>query len=275
MAILFKAENTGFAGVIMEKTISTSKIKLHALRCFFTLAVILLAAAGCAPAASCGGSEPAQRILFLGNSYTYTNDLPGMFTRLACAGGHKVETAMVAEGGWSLDDHVHSNQTQAKIKEQKWDYVILQEQSEIPAVDRDREASMYPAARVLAGWIRAAGAQPMLFMTWAHRDGLSVGSTSLDYAAMQNEIYWGYLGIANELNIPYAAVGSAWQRARSQAQPLDLWQSDGSHPNEQGTYLAACVFYEAIFHQSPQGLTYTAGLPKETAKTLQDLAAEK
>ena len=89
---------------------------------------------------------------------------------------------------------------------------------------------------------------------------------------MQNQLYWGYVRIANELNIPYAPVGIAWKKARSQANPVDLWQYDGSHPNEQGTYLAACVFYEAIFHQSPVGLAYTAGISQDAAKTLQKLA---
>jgi hypothetical protein len=54
---------------------------------------------------------------------------------------------------------------------------------------------------------------------------------------------------------------------------LDLWQADGSHPSEQGTYLAACVFYAAIFHQSPEGLSYLAGLTKETPTFLQRIAA--
>ena len=242
---------------------------------FLTLWIVLLAASGCAPAADCGRATagPALRILFIGNSYTYTNDLPGMFARLACAGGHKVETGMIAEGGWTMVDHVNSTQTQARIKEQKWDLVILQEQSEIPAIKSTRGKTMYPAVRVLVNRIREVGAQPMLFMTWAYRDGLT-GSTNLSFEAMQNQLYWGYVRIANELNIPYAPVGLAWQRARSQANPLDLWQSDGSHPNEQGTYLAACVFYQAIFHQSPLGLSYTAGLPPEAAKTLQALAGQ-
>jgi hypothetical protein len=54
---------------------------------------------------------------------------------------------------------------------------------------------------------------------------------------------------------------------------LDLWQEDGSHPTQTGTYLAACVFYAVIFHESPEGLTYTGRLPKEVALELQTIAA--
>jgi len=61
---------------------------------------------------------------------------------------------------------------------------------------------------------------------------------------------------------------------RRQDPQLNLWQDDGSHPNEQGTYLAACVFYAVIFQKSPEGLSFTAQVPSETAGTLQKIAAQ-
>ena len=61
---------------------------------------------------------------------------------------------------------------------------------------------------------------------------------------------------------------------RRQNPQLDLWQDDGSHPTEQGTYLAACVFYAVLFRQSPQGLTYGDGLAADTVRVLQTLAAD-
>jgi hypothetical protein len=214
-----------------------------------------------------------MRILFIGNSYTYVNDLPGVFTRLACSGGYKVQTGLAAPGGWTLAQHDASNETLAALKQHKWDYVVLQEQSEIPAIQSARSQGMYPAVRQLVARIRASGAQPLLFMTWGHRDG-DVQFGLPTYFDMQAQLTAGYLGIAQELNVPVIPVGTAWLKAWTQPTPLDLWQEDGSHPNEQGTYLAACVFYAAIFHQSPLGLGYYAGLDQETAKTLQSLAAD-
>jgi hypothetical protein len=69
-----------------------------------------------------------------------------------------------------------------------------------------------------------------------------------------------------------APVGYAWSTVRTEDPRMDLWQADGSHPSEAGTYLAACVFYAAIFGQSPEGSTYTAGLPAVTAALLQRTA---
>jgi len=90
---------------------------------------------------------------------------------------------------------------------------------------------------------------------------------------MQHQIDIGYLGIAQELSVPVAPVGYVWLLAMGQNPKIDLWQDDGSYPAEQGTNLAACVFYAVIFHESPEDLSYRAHLPKETARFLQQIAA--
>jgi hypothetical protein len=245
-------------------------------RYVLSIGVIFLFLASCAPTANCAGAQntgTTVTVLFIGNSYTYVNDLPAAFSKLSCSGGHKVESAVAAEGGWTLVDHLASTKTLEKLKQQKWDYVVLQEQSEIPAVASSRRQSMYPAVRKLVAQIRALGAQPVLFITWGHRDGLPQASEK-SYQEMQDQVEIGYTGIAQELGVLAAPVGSAWQKARAQAAPIDLWQADGSHPNEQGTYLAACVFYATIFHESPEGLSDRGGFSQETAQTLQSVAAE-
>ncbi len=110
-------------------------------------------------------------------------------------------------------------------------------------------------------------------MTWGHQAGDPQFGLPT-YYAMQAQLSAGYIGIAQELNVPVVPVGTAWLRSQTQANPLDLWQSDGSHPTEAGTYLAACVFYATLFHQTPQGLGYLGGLDQATAQTLQTLAAD-
>src|SRR5271157_605383 len=239
------------------------------------LLIFLLALCGCSPAGRCNwppNQNPATRVLFIGNSYTYVNDLPGTFSKLACSGGHKVAADMAANGGWTLQQHAASSDTLAKLQGQKSDYVILQEQSEVPAMAESRAQVMYPAARSLVAKIRQAGAKPIFFLTWGHKDGLPDYGLPT-YTDMQNQLNLGYYGIADELNVPVAPVGRAWQVGRFQPNPPDFWQSDGSHPTVQGTYLAASVFYSEIFQQSPLGLDYTDGLDQASAQFLQTLAA--
>jgi hypothetical protein len=199
--------------------------------------------------------------------------LPGTFTKLAESGGKRVETGMAATGGWTLAEHVKSEETLEKINSFKWNFIVLQEQSQTPAVEQVREMTMYPAARTLAAKIRETGAIPVFFVTWAHRSGWP--ENHLDsYETMQLQIDEGYVRIARELNAPLAPVGFAWYKLWKQNPQMDLWQDDGSHPKEGGTYLAACVFYATLYRQSPEGLSYRGDLSADEAKTLQKIAAD-
>jgi hypothetical protein len=219
------------------------------------------------------GKDICRHVLFVGNSYTYVNDLPGEFVKLARSGGHPVQAEMAAEGGWRLADHVGSEATLAKIRLRVWDDVVLQEQSQGPASPSFRSTTMYPAAEKLIHEVTAAGGKPLLFLTWAHKNGWPENNLP-GFDAMQGNITQGYLQLGMNQNIAVVPVGPAWSTVYRQNPGLALWQDDGSHPSPAGTYLAACVFYAALFDQSPAGLTYLAGLPEETALKLQTIAGE-
>ncbi|HNK64449.1 MAG TPA: hypothetical protein PLE14_10355, partial [Anaerolineales bacterium] len=84
----------------------------HAILVFLFVVAQLLQA--CVSPKTCDevtNGEQCLRILFIGNSYTFTNDLPGTFAKLAQAGGHLVEVQIAANGGWGLTDHVASADT--------------------------------------------------------------------------------------------------------------------------------------------------------------------
>ncbi|MCK4837602.1 MAG: SGNH/GDSL hydrolase family protein, partial [Desulfobulbaceae bacterium] len=196
-------------------------------------------------------SQDRFDVLFIGNSYTSSNGLPDMFERMALSGGYRVHVAMVAPGGWTLTDHLLSAETLEKIRGTGWDFVVLQEQSVIPSLFDTRERQMYPAIRQVHDEIKAVGADTILFMTWGRRNGLP-SEGHRDFASMQAALETGYLKIGNELNLAIAPVGVAWWNGLRSAPQLDLWVEDGSHPNREGTYLAACVLYGVIFGQSPE-----------------------
>jgi hypothetical protein len=241
----------------------------------FSWLLLVFVLCSCSFTEGCRGSQDQDctRVLFIGNSYTFVNDLPNMFAILARAGGHKVEVGMSAQGGWTLADHVGSEDTLNVLNSAMWDFVVLQEQSQIPSVEAARTQGMFPAARQLVQEVRDRGAQPIFFITWAHQGGMPENGIN-DYESMQTQINEGYIAIGHELDVPTAPVGPAWAVALQKHPELTLWQNDGSHPNEQGTYLAACVFYAVIFHEAPNGLAYRANLSKEAADALQAVAAE-
>jgi hypothetical protein len=218
-------------------------------------------------------SQDRIDVLFIGNSYTSSNGLPEMFERMARSGGYRVHVAMVAPGGWTLTDHLLSAETLEKIRSNEWEFVVLQEQSVIPSLVDTRERQMYPAVRQLHDEIKAVGADTVLFMTWGRRNGLP-SEGHRDFASMQAALEAGYIKIGNELDLAIAPVGFAWRNGLRSASQLDLWVEDGSHPNREGSYLAACVFYGVIFGQSPEGIDYTAGIGDDWGLWFQTIAAE-
>ncbi|MFN8411125.1 MAG: hypothetical protein U0Z26_01930 [Anaerolineales bacterium] len=237
---------------------------------FFLALCILLFSSGCSSPCESGS---CIRILFLGNSYTFVNDLPATLTALAKSGGHKIETGISAEGGMTLANHVDSANTANQLTSSKWDIVVLQEQSQIPSVKQMRMDQMYPAARKLVPQIEAVGARPLFFITWGHRNGWPENGLTT-YESMQAQINRGYMNISYELNAEMSPIGFAWEETVKTHPEINLWQDDGSHPTAEGTYLAACVFYATLFRESPEGLSYHANISKENATILQKIAAD-
>lgn len=207
------------------------------------------------------------RVLFVGNSYTFYNDLPVTFEKLMLSGGYQVEVGSSTYGGWSLSDHLTSSETVDMIGKDNWDYVVLQEKS----VVTNPEEEMYPAVRGLDRLIHEKGAETILFMTWGRKKGLASAGFP-DFESMQVHIDNNYLNIADELSLSVAPVGTAWQNVLTVDNFPSLWDNDGSHPSPFGTYLAACVFYALLSGESPEGLAYNAKLPEETARFLQRAA---
>ena len=249
--------------------------KLIWTRGLSALIVCLLLPQGCSPV-KCDDTKSAAvclRILFLGNSFTSVNDLPATFAELANSGHHRVDVGMFAPGGWSLADHVKSQEMLDILQSSNWDYVVLQEQSQIPSMEQSREMGMYPAARTLIEDIRRTGAKSIFFQTWAHQNGWPENGMP-DFESMQAQIDLGYRSIAGELGVPIAPVGEAWADARSQDPFLNLWQEDGIHPSEEGTYLAACVFYALIYKESAVGLSFRGNLSSDTAQSLQSIVSD-
>ena len=205
-------------------------------------------------------SAKPVRVLFVGNSYTYFNNLPEVFARLVDASHlKKVEYAMQTPGGWRLQDHLDHGNAVKTIQSQKWDYVVLQDQSQIgdnhvidgkPRITSD--ANFYPAAINLAKAVQAAGAIPVFYLTWAKK------AVPEDQAMLDN----AYFRVAKETKSIVAPVGVAWADVRTKAPSIELYIEDGSHPSPAGTYLAACVFYATIIGRSPVGLpSKITGIP--------------
>ena len=218
------------------------------------------------------------KILFIGNSYTYVNDLPLLFKQLSASGGKNVFTDMSAPGGYTLEGHYSLPETIDKINSGGWKYVVLQEQSQYPVIEYYKTGSMYPFAAKLDSIIRANGSETMFYMTWGRKNGgqQCIGSycspVFADYFHMQDSLQTAYGNLSALLSAELVPVGLAWKRALLQQPGIELWDTDGSHPSLKGSYLAACMFYTAVFGESPEGLNYFGGLDSTDALNLQQIA---
>jgi hypothetical protein len=219
------------------------------------------------------------KVLFIGNSYTYVNNLPVLFENISRAGGKDVLTDISAPGGYSLENHLSNNETINKIISGVWNYVVLQEQSQIPAIEYYRYNSMYPSARILDSLINQYNGNTVFYMTWGRRYGgqqcinAYCSPVFTNFYHMQDSLSSAYTQISNELNAIIAPVGNAWRLSVLTDSTVILWDADNSHPSLAGSYLAALVFYRKIFNELPSGISYTGGLAPAIAFYLQNIAS--
>jgi hypothetical protein len=184
---------------------------------------------------------PAIDILFIGNSFTQRNDLPGLIAAMAAEHGMTVQHKLICAGGASLRTHWNAGHAAKAVATGGFDYVVLQEQSTLPVKNAKRMAEN---VRLFDEIIKQAGSKTVLYMTWARQSALESQATITD----------AYNSIGEEVGAVVVPVGSAWQTLLAKHdQPL-LYDRDQSHPSLAGSYLAACVFLTALLSVNPVGI---------------------
>ncbi len=215
--------------------------------------------------------------LFIGNSYTFYNDLAGMVRQMAAAAGHDLYVESYAPGGYTFQQHSSDATTLSKIRSRAWDVVVLQEQSQRPSFPPSQvQNEVYPFARILADSIRANHpcTRIVFYMTWGRENGdpqnCQFYPPLCTYGGMQERLRSSYIEMAEENAAWTAPVGAAWREVRAQHPEIMLYAGDQSHPSLAGSYLAACVIYSTIFG-SPEYL-YTSSLDEAVYQPLQNVA---
>lgn len=219
-------------------------------------------------------AKKGLRVLFVGNSFTYFHNMPDMVGKMARAANEELPLFAVQEtpGGRTLQQHWESGAVVKLIESAKWDWVVLQEQSQLPALaPAVVDNSFDPFVRQFDGKIKMNGARSMLYLTWGYKNG-DPGVANDSYTRMQERLNRGYLHCAKSVSAEVAPVGSAWEEALKRDPKIDLWDGDGRHPSQKGSYLAACVFYGMLYGKSPLGNAFTADLAPADAKFLQQVA---
>ena len=199
-------------------------------------------------------------ILFIGNSYTYFNESWNIFKEIANKQNIKVNVNEVTSGGYTLEKMSDSLDPYGKkvyeyLSKNKYDVVILQEQSLRPIIDKEK---FFEAVRKLYKLIIKNGATPLLYETWGRKEeSPDLQKFNLTNESMTNKLLISYNEIAKELNINVSHVGTIFYKIYSEYKDtINMYHEDGSHPSELGSYVVALTHFTKIFNLSPIGINY-------------------
>jgi len=242
----------------------------------------------------------SKNLVMVGNSYTAYHGLSGKIRSMLLEAYESVGSYQYAPGGKLLTSHLadalgengQDNQLRSLLvtnpPSSAW--VTIQEQSQVAGFV-DYSSLFGPslqAAVELDGLVQQSGGETIFFMTWGRRDG---DKNNLwlwpDFLTMNADLTEGYRRYAEATNdAKVAPVGLAFEYIYRDlvdqgVDPLQpgsefhsLYNSDGSHPSSQGSYLAACVMYSTMTGRDPRDLLYLGGLDVQLADRLQSVAFE-
>ena len=227
-----------------------------------------------------GYSQNTKNVLFLGNSYTNYNDLPKLIEDIAASQGDVLTHNQNTPGGKSLQGHSTDATSMSLVKQGGWDYVVLQDQSQRPSFSpASVSVNSLPYAKQLSDTIYKYSpcGEPLFYMTWGRKNGDASNCASYPpvctYAGMQARLRSSYLIMGQENSAPVSPVGAVWRDFLQNNPTVELYNADESHPSLNGSYLAACTFYAAMFHKSPVGAWKPTTMSSSLATAIQTQVA--
>lgn len=244
---------------------------------------VMVAGPAAAPATEAGQAPPPKTlsILFIGNSYTFYNNMPGMLVLAARSDpGIPVvlEVQAVTRGAVALKDFWASGEARQVLRQRKWDYVVIQEHSYWAF----QKGNILESTAAALNWAQDAvsvGAKPVVFMNWPRQPGSAWYSDPAS-AFLKNPDY-SYKRfhdqtaiMARRVNAAVVPVGDYWYYAVQEHPELELYEDDGSHPAQAGSFLTALVLYHHFTGRPPEATTYTPpDVSAEHAQIIRKIAA--
>ena len=223
------------------------------------------------------------KILFIGNSHTNRNDIPGTIQMMAASAGDSTYSHNETQPGYTLANHSVREATLKTIDSLEWDFVILQEQGGTQAIPNFMiDTAVYKYADILIDAIKRNNSHTkiILYMTHAYEEGvLSFNDTTWakneplvsTYRGMQDRIRENNIAMAEWFNVEVSPAGVMWKIFADSYPEVNLFNSDEIHPLPNGSYLLACAIYSSIYTKSPVGKFIPANVNKEEGVAMQNL----
>lgn len=189
-----------------------------------------------------------MKILFIGNSYTYYNDMPKLFEAEFKKNGVCADVESITAGGYRLlqflsDDDEYGRLVKKTLDQTRFDYVVLQEQSVYPVTETE---TFFKCVSELTALIKANGAKPVLYETWGRADGSeALTRLGLSHDEMQIKLKEAYEAAAKKTDAIPVYAGEKFHEAYRSGKAV--FDPDGSHPSLLGSQIVAKEFYSTLF----------------------------
>lgn len=174
--------------------------------------------------------EKSLKLLFIGNSHTYKNYVPGIVKDLFASIGVSVHATALVEGGKCLVYHADRRETEMNILYGDYDYVILQGRGS----DFDGPAFVENGKKIYEKYISKTNAKTILYMVWSDK-----GKWEAQPARIE-----AHRELAAAIGADIAPAGEVFKPLLRRRPAPELYRDDGNHANAIGGYAAACsIFY--------------------------------
>lgn len=195
-----------------------------------------------------------MNILFIGNSYTYYNDMPAIFQTLAQGNGKDVTVTAVTKGGRMLvaykNPYDATTEKLVAALQQHYDICVLQEQSLLPITGFD---TFLEGLTLVSDMVKDHTDKFILYATWGRKAGHKVLlERGWDTESMTEMLAKSYDKAAAHLGAETSPVGKNFLSASRLLPDLDLYNPDLTHPSYAGSVLSALTHYYTIFKEFPK-----------------------
>lgn len=214
-------------------------------------------------------SQNKEKILFVGNSFTFYWNLPSIVESMAAEKEIFLDIHQSTAGGASLKQHWFGDKnlnTKKLIESGDYSTIILQDYSSNPLL-KTKESNEYFNRFIQL--VKSNQGQPIIYGTWMFRSISSKKYKGSD--PIQNALK----PISTKTNTPIAPVGTAFRLFQEKHPEIPIFTSDNKHPSAVGSYLAACIFYKILTGKSPLGLSRRFERKDEYGKKIFLMMVEK
>lgn len=216
------------------------------------------------------------KVLCIGNSFTYYCGTPAMLKEIAWSEGHFIDISASLKGGWTMAKHLSLETTDDMIAEGGWDYMLLQDQSLVPAkVGRDPKGMAQQIREMEAVAVKVRTLSPeckaVVENTWAYWKYDFGSFKSLDDFDKNGKKGARILAKAVG-NAEVSPIGQAFRIVRAERPDINLYHTDKHHQSVLGSYLKSCVNYLVLYGQPFGDSVSDCLLDPETAAYLRSVA---